>query len=403
MSSVADTFVNGIAVSKANQVEAVPLTNILFAGSRSQAILRLVPLRDSLIILSEAGIYRITGTNPSFQVEQIDSTAILLAPESVAVLNNQVFALTTQGVVAISDIGVQVISRPIEQTLLELQGASLTAVRDYTFGIGYESDRKYMLWTIASGTDTFARQAFVYNLFTSTWTRWEKDVTCGFIEPTSDRLLLGMASQADVLEERKSYTVIDHVDEDLDVTVTAASGVSVTLSSSTGVSVGDLFYESATKFALITAVTGNVLTLAADRGFAASGAAKVLKSFEASLEYVPQTAGNPGILKQWQDVVLMFKDLSFSEATIGFKSELSRGLRETTLTGVPDAGWGLVAWGSSIWGGGSLAKNIRTYVAKDKTLCSQLTLSFSHDCAFSKFSLAGVSLSVNSVSERVAR
>jgi len=36
----------------------------------------------------------------------LDNSAILTAPESVAVLNNQVFALTTQGIVSISDGGV---------------------------------------------------------------------------------------------------------------------------------------------------------------------------------------------------------------------------------------------------------------------------------------------------------
>ena len=69
----------------------MPLTNWTPLGSAYQEILRIVPLRDTLIVLSKAGVFRVTGSDPSsFVPELIDSTAILIAPDSVAVINNQV-------------------------------------------------------------------------------------------------------------------------------------------------------------------------------------------------------------------------------------------------------------------------------------------------------------------------
>lgn len=403
VSSKNDVYQNGLAISKLNEVEAVPLTNILFQGSSSDSIQRIVPLRDALIVLSDSGVFRITGTDPnSFQVELLDSSASLTAPESVAVLNNQVFALTSQGIVQISDGGVQVLSRPIEITLLELQGLSTTTIQQVSFGIGYESDRKYMLFAPTSGTDTYARQAFVYNLFTNSWTIWEKEVGCGIINPADDKLYLGSAVSAYVLKERKDFSFTDHVDEELPVTVNTVTGTTLSLQSSAGVEVGDLFYESASKYAIVESVTGNDIVVSTDRTFT-TGAREVRKRIPTIVEYNPLTAGNPGIMKHWADVTLMFKDLSFQDATVGFKSELSQGLSQTTINGRPQAGWGLFAWGSSPWGGGATTKNIRTFVVRDKSQCSQLTLRFTHACSFSRYSLSGVSLQFNAGSERITR
>ncbi|TXG85835.1 MAG: hypothetical protein E6R13_01605 [Spirochaetes bacterium] len=65
--------------------------------------------------------------------------------------------------------------------------------------------------------------------------------------------------------------------------------------------------------------------MSVDRTFS-TGTRQVRKRIPTIVEYNPLTAGNPGILKHWSDVTMMFKDLSFQEALVGFKSELSQGL-----------------------------------------------------------------------------
>lgn len=394
---------NGLFFSKNGESEAIPLTNWTPLGSQYQEIVRIVPLRDSLICLSKAGIFRVTGSDPtSFVPELIDSTQILIAPDSVQVVNNQVIQLTTQGICQISDSGVQVLSRPIELDLLELQGASLSGVQNYSFGIGYESDRKYMLWTIKASADTYAKQAFVYNFFTSTWTVWEKEVTCGIVDPTDDKLVFGQADQASILKERKSYAFTDFADEEIAVTVTSVAATILTLSSTAGISAGDLFYESSSKYSKIVNVTSTTIEVEEDATFTA-GTRSVFKQIPTLIEWNPLTGENPGTLKHWSDVVLMFKDLGFNEAQVGFKTEISQGVTNTTLSGTPEAGWGVAAWGSSPWGGGTNSKNLRTWVQKEKNICAQLSLRFAHDCAYTKFALSGVSLMFKPMGERVTK
>jgi len=98
-----------------------------------------------------------------------------------------------------------------------------------SFGIGYESDRKFILFAPTSGSDTYARQAFVFNLFTNSWTIWEKEVGCGIVNPDDNKLYLGSATSAYVLKERKDFSFTDHVDEELAVTVNSVTGTTLSL------------------------------------------------------------------------------------------------------------------------------------------------------------------------------
>src|ERR1019366_3624946 len=120
-----NTYLNGLMYSKASQPEAVPSSNLLYVGSASKKILRIIPARNSLFILKEDGVFSVTGVAGNFAVNTVDSTIILLAPESAVALTNQVYCLTTQGIVAINDTGGAVLSRPIENQILQLEGSGL--------------------------------------------------------------------------------------------------------------------------------------------------------------------------------------------------------------------------------------------------------------------------------------
>lgn len=214
--------------------------------------------------------------------------------------------------------------------------------------------------------------------------------------------MLGLGDAEHVLKERKTYDFTDYADEEMSVTANSVSGTTIVLASTAGVSVGDLYYESSAKYSKIISVSSNEIEVIDDRSYSA-GAAQVFKRIEAEVEWNPATGENPGISKQWQDVVLMFKDLGFTTAEVGFRSEISAGVTVTELTGNPESGWGLSGWGNGPWGGGATTKNLRTWVAKEKNICAQLSLRFGHDCAYTKFSLSGVSLMYRPIGERVTR
>jgi hypothetical protein len=234
---------NRLYFSKYQQPESVPLTNFQDVGPKDKAILRILPLRDCLFILKEDGIYQLTGNQISnFTVYPFDTSTKLKATDSAVVLNNQVYMYSDQGVVTVSSTGVSVISRPIENLLLPV-----ISYNDYTtatFGVSYETDRAYLLWTLAKPSDTTATVCYRYNTFTTTWVSWPIDKTSGVVVPETNILYLGPSDINSIEQERKSYTRIDQADRQytLNVPRNAINGIKLSL--------GGLF-ESATGDSLV--------------------------------------------------------------------------------------------------------------------------------------------------------
>lgn len=401
-SSTNDTFVNGLAWSKEGQPEAVPLGNFKEVGTKSFEGYRIIPLKEALYIFKADGIYRLTGYYPNFTIELLDSSAKLIAPESPAVLNNQIYALTDQGVTVISD-GVKIISRPIEQDLLALFGASLTDVQTKSWGISYETERKYYLFTITGAGESFATQAYVYNTFTQTWVRHILSSTCGVVE--ANRLYLADALSAYIQKDRKSGTYLDYADFGATTSITAINGLVMSLASGADTAeIGDILYQSSTCFGLITAVDSiaSTVTVLTDAGFTAA-ACDILKSISCNIKWAPVTTGNPAITKQYNEVIPLFKSDFQGTAYLTFSSDLSPFEESVSLEGAGLGAWGLFTWGGTPWGGQSNRRPIPQWVPRDKQRCSELIVSFQHAYGFSPWQLQGISIFGEPGSQKVSR
>jgi hypothetical protein len=237
---------NRVYFSKLYQPEAVPLPNFIDIGPKDKAIQRILALRDSLIVLKEDGVYLISGSSaPNFSVRLVDSSAVVVAPDTAANLNNLIYVLSSQGVVSVSETGVGVISRNIENKIQEIANARY----DYkltSWGMASESDRSYLLFLPTKTSDGVATQAYRYNTFTRAWTRWTKPANCGVVNPGDDKIYLGDASgRAYVLQERKNYERQDYSDRDFQRSIgeSAISGSSIIISSVADVEVGDSFVQ----------------------------------------------------------------------------------------------------------------------------------------------------------------
>lgn len=415
-SSTNDVQLNALYYSLTSQPEAVPLGNYFFVGSADKQILRILPLRDSLFILKEDGVFRLSGLDiNSFRVDPFDPTTHLLASESAVVLNNQVFAFTDQGVVSISESGVQVKSRPIEYDLLSLQGQNYSVLQTASFGVAYDTERKYILFVPTLAADTTTTQAYVFNVFTNTWTRWPMAKTCGLVNPGpvgDNKLYLGDATTNYVNQERKSYSYQDYVDYGFQATISAVSGTTLTISNSDKINVGDVIYQSSSAYSTVTAVntvTGTVTT-SVIAPFSA-GPTDVLKAISTKIQWVPVTqlnqgvpyvVPNPGFLKQFREVSVIFKSDFTGNATLTFTSDTNPSQETETLTGTPVGTWGLFPWGLVNWGGTNTRRPIRVYVPTDMQRCSQLTIGFQQSTGYAAFQLQGLSLVGNMGSEKVA-
>lgn len=238
---------NRIFYSSVQQPDAVPIVNFFDVGPKNKNILRILPLRNELFILSEAGVYFLTGDDPTnFQVSLFDSSVWIKAPDSAVVLNNQVFAFTTQGIATISDTGTTIISRPIENKLLPLLTAPYTSFLTATFSVNYDSDRSFLLFTIKNPSDTFATICYRFNVFTNTWTSWDVTKTCGVVDLQKDLLYVGAADTNFIEVERKSFTRLDQADREDIITIPSESinGTILNLGSSFGTKAGDMLVQT---------------------------------------------------------------------------------------------------------------------------------------------------------------
>ena len=409
-----DTRKNGVYVSKVGQPEAVPIGQIIPVGDANNDILRIVALRDAVFIEKTDGIFRITGEDPStLRAAPFDNTTIIKGIESAAPFNNQVGSFSTQGVAMVSESGAAIVSRQIEGDLLELSSDQYTNFSTATFGVPYESDRKFLLFTVTETTDTYATQAYVYNAITNTWTRWyltrpdmETILTlaCGLVNPADNRLYLGStdATVPYVLQERKSFTNLDYADDDFGVQITGQNGLVLTLVSTADILAGYTVAQGSNqKASVVESVDSATQVTVRDLFTWDFASATVYKPIRCDVTWAPQHGGNPGILKHFTDLLMLFRNASFDALELTFTTDIS-GFDETTEVLPNFSGlWGLFPWGFPSWGGRDVfLQTIRTFAPINKSRGRWLNISVGFAQALATFSIAGQTIFYTPMSQR---
>ena len=396
---------NRVFESKVNQPEAVPGLSYSDLGSKAGNLLRLAAMRDSVFAFKEDGLYRGVDAGDRTDWQLFDPTVILIANDSVATLGNMLYALTTQGVVAISDTGVEIVSRPIERTLLELDAADTTNFRQATYAVAYESERLYRLHTITDSGDTTATQCYVYCAMTGAWTL-ETRGTKHAVVHASDNKLYTLEATA-VRQERKAFTTWDYLDPSISVTISSvsASAHTVTLASATGVAVGDVLNQS-TYYARVTAIAGNVLTIAAEDSVAnfTAAAATIYTSYLCSVGWAPVTGGNAGMKKLFRDIIVHFGHREVPRILLGTRTELVTTLETETIDAVPDIGlWTSADSAVATTYSTDRPFHLRRKVPQQHRRAEQLSIAIGIQAAFGQWDISGVSVTLEPISERTTR
>lgn len=211
---------NRLYYSKVSQPEAVPIVNYLTVGPKDKRIKRIIALRDSLFILKEEGIYRLTGeSSANYFVTLFDNSAAIVGPDTATVMNNQIYCLTTQGITTITETGVSVVSRPIENIITKITAPAFENFKTLCFGASYESDRAYFLWIPKNDYDTTAPQCLRYNTFTNTWTMWNKAANCAVVGTSANKLFIGSGTDNYIDVERKQLNRLDYADRQYNYTL----------------------------------------------------------------------------------------------------------------------------------------------------------------------------------------
>jgi hypothetical protein len=330
---------NGLVWSKTDQPDHVQKSLWLVpvrVGATDKPILRVVPTRASLFIFKADGLWRLTGDAGVWDIQPFDPTVRLAAPESCGVVNNSIFCLTDSGVVRVADTGVALISRQPDRCDIEpVTQAALTptmrpVTKSYAVGVGYESDHKYLLWLPEASTDTQATNGYVYDLFTSAWTRRTDNASHALVDPYADRLYT--VDGTSCWQERKSQTYTDLAGRSYAVTISSGGGTaSIVLASAANVAAGDAISQGAA-WAVVTAKNSNTLTL--DRAAAFTNAAATSYSAIATaVTWAPSLGASPAYLTEFQEVALHFDAVYFVAASVGFATNFYPTAETVTVAG----------------------------------------------------------------------
>jgi hypothetical protein len=401
---------NRLYFSKADQPEHVPLLNYVNVGPANSAILRIVALRDSLICITDSGVYRLTGEDSnSFSVVPLDLTVICKSADSVATLANTVFMVSNQGIVSISDSGVQVVSREIEDQLRPL--VSYSNFDDYTCGVSYESERLYLLSTVDSSDATSPTQIFVYNVFTRGWTKWTFGFTSAVVESVNDKLYFSKSGDSVVYQERKSFSDSDFSDPESDVTITAISGDTVTFTSLTATPEEGWVLMQGTTGIVIDELSSVGTTHTATLLYSApsswtTGAATLFPDVGFRVEWNAWTGGQPGLLKHVRQYEILTDQLTgqnnTTSLTATFKTDLDGNTDEVPIESASYK-WGSSPWGEFEWGGRDDTYAYPTWPPANKHYCRLMSVGVLLRNANEKVAISGYSLTYELISERISK
>jgi hypothetical protein len=239
---------NRLYYSTLNQPESVPILNYLDVGSGDKQILRIFPLRDSLFLFKEDGVFRLSGDSAPFVVQLFDNSTFLIAPDSVSVANNIIYGWTRRGISCINETGISEISRPIDTQILKLASNSYPNFSTVTWGVGYNSDNSYTVYTNSKTNDTYATIGYRYCNLTNSWTNFVRSQTCGIVANLDDTLYMGNATNAYIDHERKNFDRTDYADNNFNITLPTASsnsnGTVLTFPSLVGINIGDAITQT---------------------------------------------------------------------------------------------------------------------------------------------------------------
>lgn len=215
--SRADVFKNRVMFSLEGLHYAFPLSNALAVGAEEAAILRIVALRDSLFVFKEDGLWKITGRGP-FYVEQINATCRLIAPDSIAVVDNTIFGISDSGVVAVSEGGVDTISLPVDDIFKALTTVALDETRVHSRAVAREANTELKVYfSVPTDEDSeYADQTFEWNVATETWWRRPYGFPAGYTDSRGRLVLAPYAEDADnrVRVERNTGTGADYATDE---------------------------------------------------------------------------------------------------------------------------------------------------------------------------------------------
>ena len=110
-----EKYKNQIVYSKPFEPQAFPPLNFLTVGSDANEILKIFAIRDSIVIASTEGFFRLTGViEEDFALSQIENESVPLTRLLMAEQNDIVYAVTNKGLAACTESNVNIIDAAVQ-------------------------------------------------------------------------------------------------------------------------------------------------------------------------------------------------------------------------------------------------------------------------------------------------
>lgn len=383
---------NRLHVSKEQQPEAVPFLSSDIVGRADKKTLRIIALRDALMILREDGVFRLTGTDRSnFVIDPVDTTVELIGAETAVRFGEAVYCCTTEGMVAFSVSGKMLIGRPIEAELRKT--ISLSNFAPLSWSAAYEGDRKFIIGVPDAPTSPDITYLHVFNNVTNAWTRWPLQFTHALVSERDKKLYAIRLTDGQVLQERKDFTVNDYADDQYTFNVTVVAGNLLTVDSVTGL-VADMTLVQDGKRALVTLVDVPLKQVTISSATAwDTGSTIAYTPIEGICRWAEEYASSPGQMKHWIQAIFLFEKTKFSQIKARFATELSPGYTTTILSPRNQGQWGKFPWGRLPWGRGlGLFQPLRTFFPRSACRSLWANIELRMKATFSNFALVGCTL-----------
>jgi hypothetical protein len=400
---------NGLYISKESEFEAFPLLSYLLVGSKTAQIQRIIPLKNSLIIIKEDGVFRLSGNNRSdFLVTPIDLTIFCNAPESAVDTDNVIFVCTTSGIARITESAVSIVSRPIEPVL----HAVFTNANfyDQTFAAVVPSDRHYFLTTLQP--NNAGATTYVYNLLADKWSTSTILYRRGVIK-FADNTHYAISSEENLIKARKTSTRLDFCDESAQVIAiseVAADKLSCRIISPLPIGDGDVIaWQSSIN--RIDRIVDGIYYFVRQINFTDTDLPFHYRAITSTWAMAP-IGLNEEILKQFSELSLNCRNTAITHLDIGFISDNAETVFKKWSATTANLAWGISPWGYFPWGAGETinlnfttysAQPVRIFIPVDTQITTWLKPKFRHGEAAELINLQSMNLKVRNISERISK
>lgn len=399
--------VNRLMWSPYGEPESAPIASYVDIGAAERKILRIVPTQDSLFIFKEDGLWRLKGADGDFEIVVLDSSAILRAVNTPAVLGGRVYALMTNGIYFVDDGGASKISGQLYHSIeLSALPALWTNVIN-SWGCSHLDENAYYLTmpsvSYSSSGASRTSPIFRYHVPTKTFSLYgyaPASSNVAAIENSSPGILISYrasrstghdvqayneriyavdgVTNAKPLVQRTSGNISDYSDFEIPAVVSSynSSTNTVTLTAtaaSLGIVAGDMFMVyngtgsyvpggygflpgttsvglerarilSVSGFDLVLDIQGNVPLLSAFSSVP-SATAVVLKRIRSSAQKVPAFHGDDTVSGRFSEVVLSVGSCGrFTKIEFEFNNEVATVTPGTEQASSEISGFAYADW-----------------------------------------------------------